>query len=174
MDRRTLLTGIAGVGMAGVIALRPSPILAQGSGAGALAAPATGQVFNSTGTLIGNFVGTLSISQFAQQGSSIVAIGRILGNVVDLAGNVIRALSSAVTLITNITQSTCTILTLTLGPLDLNLLGLMVHLNQVVLTITASPSGGILGQLLCSLAGTTLLTQLVDLLNQLLDLFGPG
>jgi hypothetical protein len=47
----------------------------------------------------------------------------------------------------------CPVLDLTLGPLDLNLLGLMVHLNQVHLTITADSTGGVLGNLLCSLAG---------------------
>jgi hypothetical protein len=47
----------------------------------------------------------------------------------------------------------CPILDLTLGPLDLNLLGLMVHLDQVHLTITADSEGGILGQLLCGLGG---------------------
>ena len=47
----------------------------------------------------------------------------------------------------------CRILDLVLGPLDLNLLGLMIHLDRVHLTITAVPGGGILGDLLCSLAG---------------------
>jgi hypothetical protein len=49
--------------------------------------------------------------------------------------------------------ATCTVLDLTLGPLDLNLLGLMVHLSKVHLVITADPNGGLLGSLLCSLAG---------------------
>jgi hypothetical protein len=65
---------------------------------------------------------------------------------------------------------------LTLGPLDLNLLGLMVHLNQVVLNITAQPGpGNLLGNLLCSVANllnggnlSNLLTQLTGLLNQIL------
>jgi hypothetical protein len=45
----------------------------------------------------------------------------------------------------------CTVLDLVLGPLHLNLLGLIVDLNQVHLQITADPNGGILGSLLCSL-----------------------
>jgi hypothetical protein len=49
--------------------------------------------------------------------------------------------------------TTCTILHLVLGPLDLNLLGLKVHLNRVVLDITAqSGSGNLLGNLLCAVA----------------------
>ena len=51
--------------------------------------------------------------------------------------------------------TTCNILDLVLGPLDLNLLGLMVHLDQLHLTITAVRGGGILGDLLCGLAGGT-------------------
>ena len=50
-------------------------------------------------------------------------------------------------------QGVCNVLNLTLGPLDLNLLGLRVQLNQVVLNITAIPGGGLLGDLLCGLAG---------------------
>ena len=45
----------------------------------------------------------------------------------------------------------CPILDLVLGPLDLNLLGLIVHLDQVHLTITADSEGGLLGQLLAGL-----------------------
>jgi hypothetical protein len=48
---------------------------------------------------------------------------------------------------------TCAILDLVLGPLHLNLLGLVVDLNRVHLTITGNPAGGILGRLLCGVAG---------------------
>jgi hypothetical protein len=51
---------------------------------------------------------------------------------------------------------TCSILDLVLGPLHLDLLGLVVDLNRVHLTITANPAGGVLGQLLCGVANTTL------------------
>jgi hypothetical protein len=49
-------------------------------------------------------------------------------------------------------QATCPVLDLVLGPLDLNLLGLVVQLNRVHLTITAIPGGGVLGNLFCGLA----------------------
>jgi hypothetical protein len=45
----------------------------------------------------------------------------------------------------------CQVVDLVLGPLHLDLLGLVVDLNQVHLQITADPNGGILGSLLCSL-----------------------
>jgi hypothetical protein len=49
----------------------------------------------------------------------------------------------------------CPILDLILGPLHVDLLGLIVDLNQVHLTITADPNGGVLGSLFCSLSSTT-------------------
>jgi hypothetical protein len=48
--------------------------------------------------------------------------------------------------------ATCPVLDLILGPLNLNLLGLVVDLNQVHLTITATQGGGALGDLFCSLS----------------------
>jgi hypothetical protein len=59
----------------------------------------------------------------------------------------LRAVTSAV-------GPTCPILNLVLGPLHLNLLGLVVDLNQVHLTINAEPTGGVLGSLFCGLANT--------------------
>lgn len=53
------------------------------------------------------------------------------------------------------TGAVCPILDLILGPLHLDLLGLIVDLNQVHLTVTADPTGGVLGSLFCSIANTT-------------------
>jgi len=50
-------------------------------------------------------------------------------------------------------QGVCTVLDLPIGPLDLNLLGLLVHLDRTELRVTADPKGGILGSLLCGLSG---------------------
>jgi hypothetical protein len=67
----------------------------------------------------------------------------------------------------------CDVLNLVLGPLDLNLLGLQVHLNRVVLDIVAvTGAGNLLGNLLCAVAGlldgTGVLTQVAALLQQIL------
>lgn len=50
---------------------------------------------------------------------------------------------------------TCPVLDLVLGPLNLQLLGLNASLNQVHLSITADPAGGVLGSLFCQLATAT-------------------
>jgi hypothetical protein len=47
---------------------------------------------------------------------------------------------------------TCQVLNLVLGPLKLQLLGLIVSLNQVTLNVTATNGGGVLGDLFCQLA----------------------
>jgi hypothetical protein len=70
--------------------------------------------------------------------------------------------------------ASCPILDLQLGPLDLDLLGLRVQLNQVDLNISAEPGpGNLLGNLLCAvvslLDGVDLSGLLGDLLQQLLD-----
>ena len=53
--------------------------------------------------------------------------------------------------------ASCNILNLALGPLDLNLLGLRVELDDcangpVTIDVTATPGGGLLGDLLCNLS----------------------
>lgn len=69
--------------------------------------------------------------------------------------------------------ATCQVLKLVLGPLHLNLLGLVVDLygqttsSPVVVTINAVPSQGLLGQLLCGLAGGTGINSLSGLQNLL-------
>jgi hypothetical protein len=73
---------------------------------------------------------------------------------------------------------TCDVLNLVLGPLDLNLLGLEIHLDTVVLDIIANPAGGLLGQLLCAIANllsggfTGTLAQLAALLELILTTLG--
>ena len=53
-------------------------------------------------------------------------------------------------------RPTCSVLDHVLGPLNVNLLGLIVDLKRVHLVITANPAGGVLGSLFCGLANTQL------------------
>ena len=77
--------------------------------------------------------------------------------------------------------ATCDILHLILGPLDLDLLGLKIHLDKVVLDIIAETgAGNLLGNLLCAVTGLLdgglegALGRLVDLLNEILGELGLG
>lgn len=79
-------------------------------------------------------------------------------------------------------MAVCDILHLVLGPLDLDLLGLRVHLDKIVLDIVAATgAGNLLGNLLCAITGLLdggplggLLGQLNDLLGQILDVLNLG
>jgi hypothetical protein len=71
----------------------------------------------------------------------------------------------------------CTILDLDLGPLHLDLLGLVIDLDEIHLDITAVPgAGNLLGNLLCAVAGLLdrdgPLTGISALLNRLLTGLG--
>jgi len=51
------------------------------------------------------------------------------------------------------TSGQCSVLNLALAPIHISLLGLHVDTSAICLNITASQNGGLLGNLLCSLAG---------------------
>ena len=105
----------------------------------------------------------------------------VTGTAVDSAGTTLGTATQAVT-VRSRRAGACDILRLKLGPLDLNLLGLGVHLDQVVLDITAEQGpGNLLGNLLCAVAGlldrptgggggglSGLLQGIIGLLNQIL------
>ncbi len=118
------------------------------------------------------FTGAFNLQRFAVQNGDVVAIGTLTGTVTNAAGQVLGSIVRNVALPVLVGQATCDILHLELGPLDLDLLGLQIHLDKVVLDITAqSGPGNLLGNLLCSVAG--LLDQpnaLARLLNGILAL----
>ena len=124
----------------------------------------------------GGFVGTLTMTGFQLVNGVLSAVGTLSGTVLGPGGTALGTVTQQVTVPVSVSAS-CEILSLTLGPLNLNLLGLVVDLNQVVLTITAVPgAGNLLGNLLCSVANllnsgsglSNLLNSVVDLLNQIL------
>jgi len=151
---------------------------APGGGPGSAAAlqlPITG-TFTDAANGIGTFTGTLNLQRFALQNGNLVAVGTLVGTLTDAAGNVLGTIvrNVAIPIVGTATQASCEILHLELGALDLNLLGLAVHLNQVVLDISAVPgAGNLLGNLLCSVAHLLdggPLAGLIAQLNQLLQL----
>ena len=139
-----------------------------------LAVPINGTVRAANGaltTLTGNF----NIKQFTVQNGALLAVGTLVGTLKNTATGAVKNIVAPIALPVASLSGTCDILHLTLGPLDLNLLGLVVHLNQVVLDITAqSGAGQLLGNLLCSVANllngglSGVLQQVADLLNQIL------
>jgi hypothetical protein len=128
--------------------------------------PVTGEARNGR-----TFEGLLDITNFRVRNGQLVAIGNLDGTLKNAAGDVIGTVTGQrIRLPVDFGSITsCDILRLRLGPLDLDLLGLVVHLDRVVLDITAEPGpGNLLGNLLCAIAG--LLDRGLDLNGILRDL----
>jgi hypothetical protein len=145
------------------------------------------------------FNGTFQLRRFRERGGTLYAVGRlqgVLGTGFVNQGNVALPVTGATNeapgmsgLVSGLRQQpeptpgACDILTLALGPLDLDILGLRVALDEVNLLIEAIPgAGNLLGNLLCGIAGLldgglgsgiggllqNLLDAIADLLNGLL------
>ena len=153
----------------------------------ALSLPLTGSFTDALGQT-GQFTGHFKLVQFAVEGDGIVGRGFVVGNLVDSTGRSLGSVTKSASMPLQLpnrsvarrasrleTNATCPILHLVLGPLDLDLLGLTVNLNQVVLDIAAETgAGNLLGNLLCAvtglLDGVGALIDIVQLLNQILDI----
>lgn len=145
-------------------ALAAPPIAAAQARQGPLVVPVTGVGPGGT------FAGTFQLQRFANQQGQLVATGILSGVVTTVAG-VSTSVLRTITLPASIIDTTCEILHLDLGPLNLNLLGLQIDLSRIVLDITAEAApGNLLGNLLCAVAN--LLNSpgpLARLLNSILD-----
>ena len=121
----------------------------------------------------GTFAGTFRLTRFVAGQGGVVANGVVTGVLTAADGTVTSIVQNVTAAVTPGTTS-CQILHLDLGPLNLNLLGLQVDLSRVVLDITAQPGpGNLLGNLLCGVAN--LLDDpngLAALLNQILGILG--
>lgn len=142
----------------------------------------------------GKVTGSFTPTRFVQRDGVLYAKGFLQGKITDTDGTVttfsgikkmpVKKINgqSATDGRTTSRAGACDILNLVLGPLDLNILGLEIHLNRVVLDIVAVPGpGNLLGNLLCAVAGLLdgsplagLLGQLRSLLNQILALLNLG
>ncbi|MBV9170739.1 MAG: hypothetical protein JOZ81_11700 [Chloroflexi bacterium] len=154
--------------LAGVIAF-PLAAGAQPQAPAGVTVPVTGTAANGS-----TFSGAYTITHFVGHGNSLLAQGTLSGILTNPTTGATQSVTNVpVQVPVTAADPTCTILDLTLGPLDLNLLGLMVHLNTVHLTITAqSGPGNLLGNLLCAVAnllnGGAPLGALSGLLNRIL------
>jgi hypothetical protein len=183
---------IGKLGRSAVVALLVTGLVAFFAGAGtasaapapaaqavpALTAPITGTFTDASGGT-GTAAGTFTPTGFTTDGTSTFADGVADLTMVDSAGQQVGAVSQAVTVPVGVAAASCQILDLVLGPLDLDLLGLVVHLDRVHLNITADAGpGNLLGNLLCAIAGLldpgplSNLQALINLLNQILAILG--
>ena len=149
-------------------AARPTPT--------GITAPVTGTATNAGQAV--TFAGTFTAQRFTTVGGQLAAVGTLSGTLTNTVTGATQTVSQQVVVPVSTATGSCQILDLVLGPLDLNLLGLMVHLDTVHLNITAQQGpGNLLGNLLCAVAG--LLDNaggpaggLAGLLNQILAILG--
>ena len=187
------------IGSVGAVAASASPNAAGKATSNSLAAgvplvTTSAVPVHGVGPAGQDFTGTYKIKRFKVVGNTVYAVGRLAGSIGGVSA--VRGLSIPVTGASNPaaaaaprvepTPGACDILTLALGPLDLDILGLRIALDQVNALIEAVPgAGNLLGNLLCAVAGlldgpaegtglgsllTNLLTSLTTLLNGLLGL----
>lgn len=189
LRRIALLALLAAVATVAITATTAS---AAKPGAAAVNVPVTGTVTNGVNQ-VGTFTGSYTVNRVVNDGGQLAALATVSGTITNTATGLTQNVpATAVTLplaaasggsgVVAQQAASCEILDLTLGPLDLDLLGLVVHLDTVHLNITAEPGqGNLLGNLLCAVAGLLdpptgggggglggLLNGIVALLNQIL------
>jgi len=149
------------------------------------------QVVALTGTVKSNkkaFKGTYTIERFISKGGKVYSVGKVVGKIgnrkVTKDGVKMPAAlaqgqqAGASQLPVPVVPTSCQILNLDLGAINLNLLGLVVTTNPIHLNITAVPgAGNLLGNLLCTITnllnpGTTPVSQVAALLTAILALLG--
>ncbi len=151
--------------MAALLVLAP----ATASAASQISTPFSGTATLANGARI-PVVGTFNITSFATN-----AAGQLVANgTLNFVANGAAQVAQATAQVTNASGS-CTVLSLTIGAINLDLLGLKITTNVINLDITAQPGGGLLGNLLCSIANllsggftSGILGQLSTLLNQVI------
>jgi len=132
--------------------------------------------FGAAGRVTGNF----EPSKFVVKNGKVFGVGMLSAKLIRSDGSVLGRVHRHVAIPLRDgsgglgASKRCDILDLILGPLHLNLLGLVVNLNKVVLHIIAfAGAGQLLGNLLCLVAhlldgGPTHLLRLANLLNRIL------
>jgi hypothetical protein len=185
MQKRSLVAMLAMLLLTASMMFSQTAVPGNPHGQGSLAVPVNGTL-TASGPLSslpsGAMTGVFNITHFAVQNNAsgtpqLMAVGNLVGTVTNAAGASTVALNNVTAPVTAATGS-CPILSLTLGPLNLNVLGLVVDIpNAIVVNIVAqSGPGNLLGNLLCSVANLLNnggpLTQITGLLNQILGILG--
>jgi hypothetical protein len=167
-----------------------------------LTQPVSGVLLDRSGTEAGSFSGTFTLTRLTEKDGQLFAWGLLEGQATTdgttssvsqrvnrvpvglttgaatQSGGATAATFAGYQLVPTQDVGACQILNLDLGPLNLNLLGLVVDLSPISLDVTAVPGpGNLLGNLLCAVAGLLdpgspfedLLGDVLDLINQILD-----
>jgi hypothetical protein len=126
----------------------------------------------------GVFSGTVRVERFGQDRSDVVAVGRLLGVLAASNGDILRRVDQELTLPVSGISATCQLLQLELGPVDVPVQEIQVHLEKGVLGITTrdgAPTGAlderlcaaanVLGRARPSAAVASVLNEVLSLIN---------
>lgn len=130
---------------AGSVAALP---LASRSSAGGLYVPAVGRFTGPNGNR-GIFAGHVVLKSVANNNGKLVASVSVAGRLSDLQGLPINSVSEVEVndVPLQVPPGTCEILVITLGPLRIDLLGLVIEIPMACeIQIYADPEGGLLGR----------------------------
>lgn len=176
--RTTVRTGTAALVLAGAVGFGPG--LAAANAAPAPSAVTAAQPAATTVPVTGTlgdgsaFTGALGNLTASVVDGVLTISGTVTGTGIPAGGTTFSAPVQDLT-----ATNGCSILNLDLGPLDLDVLGLVVNLSPISLDVTAVPGGGkLLGNLLCAVARLLdggpagALNGVVALLNRLLTGLG--
>jgi hypothetical protein len=118
------------------------------------------------------FSGLLDIEGFELVDRQIIAIGTLIGSLLDNNGDPVEQVQQVVELLVTDIQGTCESLSLQLGPI-LDALGPILAMSPIPIRLTSERGGDPFSQLLCTIAGSLPVLEsgdlggIVDLLNQI-------
>ncbi len=122
--------------------------IAAGYGATAHGASSTVAVpVSGTTASGGTFAGTMTVTGATVQNGRAVALGAVSGTLRDAAENRIGTVNAA-PVAAPVSGDPCTLASFSLGPFDVSVLGIGVHVDPIAANVTLS---GLLGSLLCPL-----------------------
>jgi hypothetical protein len=151
MSHRTIAAAVA----VGVSVLLPAPALAQDTGTDAQAGQAPTASLDDSGRLAMDFRVNRFVVRNGRLAARGTAVARLSGP--GSARKSVRERTTAPVRIAQAGRRRCSLIRLTLAPLRLDLLGLRVETSTINLRVRGIRRGagsGVLGRLLCSLAGS--------------------
>jgi hypothetical protein len=173
--------GVLAIAICAIVALAPATASAQAPAGLTQVVPVSGQTKNGK-----QFNGRYAIDRFATSSGRLVSVGTLRGRLDGrrVAKRGVRMPAAVTSGATSAAAQppvppipgACQILNLRLGPINLNLLGLVVRTNRIQVRIDAVPGpGNLLGNLLCAITGlldpqATGVRQMAPALNSILAL----
>jgi hypothetical protein len=134
-----------------LVAVTAAAAIAAGT-AGATGAATPVATVGVTGTSAdGTFDGTIAITGVTVVDGRTVAIGTLTGTIAGAGAGVTTVPATPVAVPVQVAQASCTLVSFSFGPLDVDVLGLVsVHVDPIAANVQLN---GLLGTLLCGLLG---------------------